>query len=417
MNKLSTQKSYCVAPKRRTNKRWPSASRLLFRRFFIVCALALVITEASAVDPKKGEPRAPFCTDFNKDTTVSPNWEVNYNGANQTRPGVTKALGSPGQGGPSDKYLEVTDESNTSVIWNKIDYGGDWTGLYGKCLCFDIQLKKVEADTSGVVPTPHPYIGIFQGSDPLSAPLCATFSANITISMTSGWAHICVPLGPLDGSGNPPSNSEGQWRWRANNGVPQGTNADWPTLMGNVSGIWFSPDLTKVPSEIYYYDNICIKDCPGHEITPTPTVTPTPTASGCAQVTGEPRCQPDGSYSYTFNVTNNSGNAMSQILLTPAAGSTFTLSPQLTNLSTPLQNGQSTTVTTTIGNVKPGDKVCFFVSLMSDNAKCCIVQVCPILPRCGEVSPTPFPGYGSPPQAYKNAPQAPRQQSRGRRRP
>jgi hypothetical protein len=139
--------------------------------------------------------------------------------------------------------------------------------------------------------------------------------------------------------------------------------------------------------------------------TATPTPTPTPTPTGCAQVTGETRCLPNGGYSYTFNVTNNSGGAMSQILLTPAQGSTFTLNPQLTNLSPLLQNGQSTTLTTTIGNGKPGDKICFFVSLMSEKASCCIVQVCPALPRCGVID------YPTPP------PPVPRQLPRGKRRP
>jgi hypothetical protein len=119
--------------------------------------------------------------------------------------------------------------------------------------------------------------------------------------------------------------------------------------------------------------------------TPTSTPTPTPGGGGCADVSDkEIRCLPNGGYSYTFNVANNSGSAMSQILLTPVGGSTFTLSPQLSTLSSPLQNGQSTTVTTTIANAKPGDKVCFFVSLLSDKAPCCNVQACLTLPRCGE---------------------------------
>lgn len=125
------------------------------------------------------------------------------------------------------------------------------------------------------------------------------------------------------------------------------------------------------------------------EGTPTPTASPRasatpPPTTGCADVSDkEIKCLPGGGYTYTFNVANNSGNAISQILLTPLPGSTFTLTPQLTNLSSPLQNGQSTTVTTKIGNAKPGDKVCFFASLMSDKAACCIVQVCPTLPVCG----------------------------------
>jgi len=104
-------------------------------------------------------------------------------------------------------------------------------------------------------------------------------------------------------------------------------------------------------------------------------------------------CQPDGTYSYTFRVANNYGSgAISQILLTPAAGSTFTVSPQLLNLSPPLQSTQSTTEPVTISNVKPGDKVCFFVSLLADDAPCCNVQLCPPLPACaGGSSPSPPP--------------------------
>ena len=96
----------------------------------------------------------------------------------------------------------------------------------------------------------------------------------------------------------------------------------------------------------------CI-DVQQSDITPTPTATPTPTP-GCAQVTDKDvKCLPNGGYSYTFTITNNSGKPMSQILLTPVQGSTFTLTPQLTNLSPPLQDGQSTTVTTTISTTNP----------------------------------------------------------------
>ena len=142
----------------------------------------------------------------------------------------------------------------------------------------------------------------------------------------------------------------------------------------------------------------------GHcNVTPTPSPTARPSASptaipsatpistGCAQVTAkEVRCEPNGGYSYTFTVTNSTGSDMSQILLTPPPGSTFTLSPQLFSLSSPLHNGQSTTLTVNIGNAKPGDKVCFFVSLMADGAPCCTTQICATMPQCG-TSPTPTP--------------------------
>jgi SdrD B-like domain len=101
----------------------------------------------------------------------------------------------------------------------------------------------------------------------------------------------------------------------------------------------------------------------------------------CAHVTDkEILCQTQGGFSYTFDITNNSGNDVQQILITPPSGSTLTLSPQVFNLSTPLQNGQSTTITVNLGNVKPGDKSCFFVTLMSKDGACCTIEVCPVLP-------------------------------------
>jgi len=130
----------------------------------------------------------------------------------------------------------------------------------------------------------------------------------------------------------------------------------------------------------------CVQVISNPDITPTPTPSPTATVTptpGCAQISGQPVCLPNGGYSYTLNITNNSGSDISQVLLTPLPGSTFTLTPQLTHLSSPLQNGQSTTVTTNIGDAKPGDKVCFFASLMSAKAACCNVQVCLTLPTCG----------------------------------
>lgn len=139
----------------------------------------------------------------------------------------------------------------------------------------------------------------------------------------------------------------------------------------------------KVP---YTYGNTAPATC---------TDPTTETASGCAPVVDkEVKCEPNGGYSYTFTVTNNAGSDMSQIFLTPLPGSTFTLSQELFNLPSPLPNGQSTTLSVGIGTGKPGEKICFFLSLMSDKAACCMVQVCPKLPKCNDTtyaSPTPRP--------------------------
>jgi hypothetical protein len=149
----------------------------------------------------------------------------------------------------------------------------------------------------------------------------------------------------------------------------------------------------KVGFQPYTYGNPPPPTCSASASpSPTATATATPTATpGCAVVADkEVRCLPDGSYSHTFTVTNNSGVAISQVLLTPQTDGAFSLTPQLSNLGSPLANGQSTTLTTNIGHIKPGEKVCFLVSLLSDNGPCCMIQVCPTLPRCGEL-PTPIP--------------------------
>jgi hypothetical protein len=174
----------------------------------------------------------------------------------------------------------------------------------------------------------------------------------------------------------------------------------------------------KVGNRPYTYSNVPPPTCSG-AATPSPTPTPTPpvtpTATPCAEAEGEARCLPNGGYSYTFTVTNNSGSDMSQILLTPLQGSTFTLSPQLSNLPSPLHNGQSTTMTTIISNVKPGNNVCFFVSLMSDKAPCCTTQVCPTLPGCGEASPTPTVTSSLPPTLRQQRPPPPSRRGKRRR--
>jgi uncharacterized repeat protein (TIGR01451 family) len=152
--------------------------------------------------------------------------------------------------------------------------------------------------------------------------------------------------------------------------------------------------------------NACIQVVPAVGTSPTPTATPretssptptatataTPTPAGCAVVTTKDiHCLPNGGYSYSFTVANNSADPVSQVLLTPAGDGGFTVGPGLSNLATPLPPGQSATITATIGSVKTGDNICFLATLMSDKAPCCTVQVCPTLPQCGETGGTPPP--------------------------
>jgi len=102
----------------------------------------------------------------------------------------------------------------------------------------------------------------------------------------------------------------------------------------------------------------------------------------CATVVArEAVCKTDGSggYTYSFTVTNTSGHDVNQILLTPAGGG-LTLSEHTFDIL--LHNGQSTTITVDIGNVKPDAKHCFYVTLMTKDGPCCTIEVCPELPDC-----------------------------------
>ena len=237
-------------------------------------------------------------------------------------------------------------------------------------LCFDFTLPKLPNGTSG---TANLSLELYQNG----ALVTTLTSGPLTTSGNYCFTNFLSGLNPVAGGFD--------WKMTAHFTA---TGTTIPPVVVGTTGEGFTPGKNN--------------DC---------TFPPPP--PGCAQVTGEAQCLSNGGYSYSFKVTNNSGNAISQILLTPVNGSSFTLTPQLTNLSSPLQNGQSTSVTTNIGNVKSGDKVCFFVSLMSEKDACCIVQVCPTLPQCG-VSQSRTP----PPSALSQSREPGRRPTvRGRRRP
>ncbi len=89
-----------------------------------------------------------------------------------------------------------------------------------------------------------------------------------------------------------------------------------------------------------------------------------------------------GGYSYTFTVTNNTGKPVSNVLVTPPIGSTFTITPQMIPVS--LSPGQtSLPLTVSLSNVLQGQKFCFTVTLIAkDGTSCCTVEVCPVIPSC-----------------------------------
>lgn len=407
MNRLYTfSESLAVAPELIIKDRWPSALRLLFRRVFIVSAVVLITTGASATPnvlvngdfegtsgcfaPTSYANNFPWC--------ILP-WVI---GTGQQANVVTvKANGSyaylagpqhdaSGVGGSGQRhYLDIKNGHNdiyqpfTLPCEGKVLFGG-----YFSSRC----------DDNGTAHAGTGNIQIVQGTGTGGTQIATTN----TVTLPAGGNAHTDPWKLASGSVNVPA---GTYSFVVK--MSDDVNFDEAYVKYEIDcNVTPSPTTTSTPTVT-----------PASTLSPTPTATPisptptpTPTPAGCAEVTGEARCLPNGGYSYTFTVTNSSGSDMSQILLTPAQGSTFTLTPQLTNLPTPLQSGQSTTVTTNIGSAKPGDEVCFFVSLMSEKTQCCIVQVCPTLPRCGVIeTATP------PPPARQQRPPPPSR--RGRRHP
>ena len=92
-----------------------------------------------------------------------------------------------------------------------------------------------------------------------------------------------------------------------------------------------------------------------------------------------------GSFVYTFTLTNSSNQDIYDILVSPAAGSTFTILPPnpIDLTSNPLHPGSSTSVSITISNAAPGSHICLDLALANKNlAVCCILSTCIDLPDC-----------------------------------
>jgi len=94
-------------------------------------------------------------------------------------------------------------------------------------------------------------------------------------------------------------------------------------------------------------------------------------------------CNKDGTYTYTLSIVNTGANTIEHIYLYPPTGVTMT--PNYFPVS--LKPGDTFTTKVTIKGAKPGDKLCFDISLHTANMeKCCQGQQCIVLPEC------PLPG-------------------------
>jgi hypothetical protein len=104
----------------------------------------------------------------------------------------------------------------------------------------------------------------------------------------------------------------------------------------------------------------------------------------CSASVKEIACKKEGSgYSITVEVTNNTDQTATSVLLTPAPGADYTLIPQ----KPVLPNGSlgahtPVTLPVTVSGGKPGETICFTVTLMGKDGCLCTIEVCTVLPDC-----------------------------------
>lgn len=323
-------------------------------------------TETVAGAPGQKQAGKPYCTDFNDYSLHG--WAACYAG-----PNVNVHLDKPGPaGGQNDYYLRAKDQPGTSVLCAGPEYRFNWTDLASagcSTLCFDVRIFKDGEDDAHTNITPSVVlVSDPDGNGPLPS-VRAIYKANYTISedkgKNPGWHHICVPIA-LSSGGSLPSNASGAWSM-----ISPAVNSDWNNLLANVTELYLPINFANNRYAEVGYDNICLTKqyCP------------------CVEAKSkEVQCKPgnSGSFTATIEVTNHSGSPVTAILLTPPAGSAFTLSQQQFILASPLLNGQSTNLAVGINNATPGQKICFPVTLIDAESKVCgcSAEVCITLPYC-----------------------------------
>lgn len=206
-----------------------------------------------------------FCEDFDQYSTTSLINGTNGNDATVVSPNLLNNWGTicssiayyntNSQNGTSDNYLYLDDgpcNNGSSWAFNSTDFSGNWLAMVEEegCFCYDFRTFEVASGTIN-----GNSLRIYNGTDPVSSNVIATFVLNIPVDVSRGWVRICAPIALADTNGNLPSNSDGQWV------VNTGNASDWNALIQNVSGIGYLIDVAS-GNELFGIDNICIsQDC------------------------------------------------------------------------------------------------------------------------------------------------------------
>ncbi len=118
-------------------------------------------------------------------------------------------------------------------------------------------------------------------------------------------------------------------------------------------------------------------DCEGSCEPPPP---PPPPAEACATVSAQPlACSGgEGGYELTIKITNETDQPIAHVLLPDPH-----VSPNVVTLPSPLQPGDTTTVTVTVSGVNPGAALCLDMGMTNESHEaCCSQEVCMDIPAC-----------------------------------
>ncbi|WP_426278386.1 T9SS type A sorting domain-containing protein [Chryseobacterium sp. S-02] len=182
------------------------------------------------------------CNDFNATTNPAGNWAPNqYPNGNVY---VSFSTSNPIDG---TQYLKITDGSGSSWYSNETDFKYIGEVYQGRCLSFDFYLENDGGYGSPVYPT----IYLSDGTNTIG------FVSNVGVTPGSGWITVKAPIQLANGSSTPPSNSYGSWQMTGY------SPAAFDNVMMNSTHLSITPDYFPSPSEVVYYDNICITDCNG----------------------------------------------------------------------------------------------------------------------------------------------------------
>ena len=219
-----------------------SLSSAIFKKTIVTILVVFALTSLWTVPMRAG----PLCNKFDPvPSPLSSQWIACPDASNVE----LTTSNSNSIGGAADYYLHATDKSGSSVICSAPTNPmlGDWSKI-GNCteFCFDAQAFD---NYDGTLRTMS--IEINSG---MSKRFVFAFTlAADKMSVDGKWHHFCVPIKPIASGAPLPSTAQGSWAPRT------GTLAsDWNAMLSNVKEIRLPIDMTKSPSEVMAYDNLCL---------------------------------------------------------------------------------------------------------------------------------------------------------------